>query len=224
MAVPGQACRGPKGRKGGWASDRKMTEPIQKVPSVASRPMCVVSACLAGLRCRYDGGSCEYPRVVELVRSRLAIPVCPEQLGGLPTPRLPARIVKGGVAPGESSSCIPESAGNERPAGGEEVIRGVARVMNSRGEDVTGQFIRGAEECLRVARLVKADGAILKSGSPSCGSSADGASGEGRPTDGVTTALLRRNGIRIMSENQLAQRDPVVEAAAPTSPHRKRTT
>lgn len=53
----------------------------------------VVSACLAGVPCRYDGNCTEHPAVMELVRAGLALPVCPEQVGGLPTPRTPAEIV-----------------------------------------------------------------------------------------------------------------------------------
>ncbi|MCK5381961.1 MAG: DUF523 domain-containing protein, partial [Candidatus Latescibacteria bacterium] len=53
----------------------------------------IVSACLAGVRCRYDGGHCETPEIRQLVAEGRALPVCPEQLGGLPTPRIPAEIV-----------------------------------------------------------------------------------------------------------------------------------
>lgn len=54
--------------------------------------MIVVSACLIGLNCRYDGSSCLFEGAVEVVRMGLAVPLCPEQLGGLPTPRLPCEI------------------------------------------------------------------------------------------------------------------------------------
>lgn len=164
--------------------------------------MYIVSACLAGVRCRYDGSSCEDRRVLELVRSGRAIPVCPEQLGGLPTPRLPARIVKDRDARGKSSRVHPGCSEAVGQPGGEAVLDGVARVVNSEGQDVTGQFLRGAEECLRVARLVRANAAILKSGSPSCGSSEEGIS-DGCPAEGVAAALLRRNGVRIVSEKHM---------------------
>jgi uncharacterized protein YbbK (DUF523 family) len=60
---------------------------------VANREtMVIVSACLAGLRCRYDGAAKPCSEVVRLVAEGKAIPVCPEQLGGLPTPRMPAEI------------------------------------------------------------------------------------------------------------------------------------
>lgn len=63
-----------------------------------NRNMVVVSACLLGVNCRYDGGSQEHPEALELLREGRAVPVCPEQLGGLPTPRDPVEIVNGTVA------------------------------------------------------------------------------------------------------------------------------
>ncbi len=59
--------------------------------------MMIVSACLAGLPCRYDGKAKPCAEVMELVRSGKAIPLCPEQLGGLPTPRPPCEIRAGRV-------------------------------------------------------------------------------------------------------------------------------
>lgn len=50
----------------------------------------LVSACLLGVGCRYDGGSNQLPQLKELLKQHTCIPVCPEQLGGLPTPRPPA--------------------------------------------------------------------------------------------------------------------------------------
>lgn len=57
----------------------------------------VVSACLAGEPCRYDGGCSPCPAVQRLIRARQALPVCPETLGGLPTPRVPSEIRGGRV-------------------------------------------------------------------------------------------------------------------------------
>ncbi len=59
--------------------------------------MIIVSACLIGLRCRYDGSSCSFSGAIDIMRQGLAIPVCPEQLGGLSTPRDPCEIVNGRV-------------------------------------------------------------------------------------------------------------------------------
>jgi len=148
----------------------------------------LVSACLAGCHCRYDHGSLEHEAVLALICEGRAVPVCPEQMGGLTTPRLPAEII-GGT--------------------GEDVLDGRARVVNSAGDDVTAQFLAGAREALRMAQAVGATEAILKERSPSCGSAAiyDGTfSGVRVPGEGVTAALLRRHGIRVTSEESLAHR------------------
>ncbi len=141
---------------------------------------CLVSACLAGLKCRYDGGACPDPLVLSLLAAGRAVPVCPEQLGGLPTPRPPAEI-KGGD--------------------GEGVLDGRARVVDREGRDVTDAFLRGARETLHLARAANASWCLFKERSPSCGQSAvfNGAfEGVTRPGRGVTTALLEKNGIRVI--------------------------
>lgn len=135
-----------------------------------------------GVPCRFDGRHNRIPEVQQLVMEGKAIPVCPEQMGGLSTPRLPAEIVGGD---------------------GDDVLDGTAKVINSQGEDVTMAFIRGAEEALRIAKTVGATEAILKERSPSCGSCMiyDGTfQGVKQAGQGVTAALLRRNGIEVESE------------------------
>ncbi|MBX6396005.1 MAG: DUF523 domain-containing protein [Alicyclobacillaceae bacterium] len=144
--------------------------------------MMLVSACLVGCRCRYDGSSREDPRLESLVAEGKAVPVCPEQMGGLPTPRPPAQIVGGD---------------------GEDVLEGRAKVLTEEGVDVTPAFIRGAEETLRMARRVGATRAVLKERSPSCGSAViyDGTfSGATRKGRGVAAALLERHGVQVLSE------------------------
>lgn len=126
----------------------------------------LVSACLAGVRCRYDGSSSPVEEVELLVERGRAVPVCPEQLGGLPTPREPAEIEGGD---------------------GFAVLEGRALVRNRQGEDVTGTFLRGAEESLRLARLARCTRAVMREGSPSCGVF----------PAGVTSALLLREGIKV---------------------------
>lgn len=144
----------------------------------------VVSACLAGARSRFDGTSKRSARVERLVRDGEAIPVCPEQLGGLPTPR-PATEIAGG--------------------GGAAVLADRARVLTANGSDLTANFLRGAEEAAALAELFGATSAILKSRSPSCGCGAvyDG-SFKDRVVDGdgVLTALLRRKGLKVMTEEE----------------------
>ncbi|QJA06251.1 DUF523 domain-containing protein [Thermosulfurimonas marina] len=130
------------------------------------RETVLVSACLLGLATRYDGKRLLEPRARDLLERYRVVPVCPEQLGGLPTPRPPAEILGGD---------------------GGAVLSGAARVINARGEDVTGAFLRGAEEVLRLARLLGARQAFLKAQSPSCGL---------HPL-GVTAALLLREGLEV---------------------------
>ena len=132
--------------------------------------MILVSACLAGFRCRYDAKVMVDESIVALIRSGKAIPVCPEALGGLPCPRVPC----------------------ERTATG--------HVMAKDGMDRTDAFTRGADEVLRLARLYDCDRAILKARSPSCGKGRiyDGTfSGTLTDGNGVTAELLERNGIAV---------------------------
>lgn len=144
--------------------------------------MRIVSGCFAGFQCRYDQRSASVAEIQALVREGQAIPVCPEQLGGMPTPRLPAEILGGN---------------------GDDVLDGKARVVDSAGNDVTEPFVAGAWEVLRLAQAVGATEAILKERSPSCGSCLiyDGTfSGTRKPGAGVTASLLARHGIRVFSE------------------------
>ena len=135
----------------------------------------LVSACLLGCPCRYDGQSKPHPAVLALMEEHTLIPVCPEQMGGLATPRPPA----------------------ERQGAG---------VFTQAGTDVTGQYRRGAEEALRLARLYGCDCAVLKEKSPSCGSGQiyDGSfSRKLTAGDGVTAQLLKENGIAVYGESEV---------------------
>lgn len=108
----------------------------------------LVSACLAGLQTRYDGRLAEHPACLAELEEVIWIPVCPEQLGGLPTPRSPADIVGGN---------------------GNDVLDGRARVICRDGEDVTAEFIRGAKQVLSIAVRHQVKKVLLKARSPSCG-------------------------------------------------------
>jgi uncharacterized protein YbbK (DUF523 family) len=146
----------------------------------------IVSACLAGVNCRHDGGNKLKPEIAKLVAEGRAIPVCPEQLGGLPTPREEANLVGGD---------------------GSAVLDGTARLVTSDGKDVTPHFQRGAQEMLNVARLCGATCAILKERSPSCGCRNVWMKDEdGKPCvipgQGVTAALLQREGIKVVSDEE----------------------
>jgi len=145
------------------------------------RPV-LVSACLLGLRCRYDGSHSSHRKALELAKQGVAIPICPEQMGGLPTPRPKAWLLGGD---------------------GRDVLEGRAKVVNERGEEVTEKFLRGAEGALKLARIFGAERALLKSKSPSCGVlKVYVAKGEGeepalRPGMGVASALLSKEGLEL---------------------------
>ncbi|WP_035288433.1 DUF523 domain-containing protein [Clostridium sp. KNHs214] len=144
--------------------------------------MIIVSACLCGINCKYSGGNNLNQKVLELVKEGKAIPVCPEQLGGLSTPRIPHEI-KGGTGKG--------------------VLEGSAKLINPEGGDSTKEFIKGAYETLKIAQTVGAKKAILKAKSPSCGCGLiyDGTfTGNKIEGNGVTTELLLQNGIEVITE------------------------
>jgi uncharacterized protein YbbK (DUF523 family) len=133
----------------------------------------LVSACLLGLNCKYSGGNNRDERVVRLLEKENLVPVCPEQLGGLETPRIPCEIVREGDA---------------------------KRVVNREGVDLTGIFIRGAEETLKIAKLLKEDSILLQPRSPSCGCRQvyDGTfSGKLIEGEGIAAEFLRKNGIEV---------------------------
>ena len=134
----------------------------------------LISACLLGCRCRYDGASKPLPWIAALAERHTLVPVCPEQLGGLSTPRPPS-----------------ERRGD--------------RVVTRTGGDVTAQYRRGAEETLRLCRLLGCEAALLKERSPSCGRGEiyDGTfTGTLTEGDGVTAELLRAQGIPVYGESR----------------------
>ena len=134
----------------------------------------LVSACLCGLCCRYDGGSFDLPQFRRLVEEGRAVPFCPECAGGLPTPRVPCEI-----------------CGD--------------RVLAADGTDCTAQYRRGAALALETCRRHGLNAAILKEGSPSCGSHRirDGShTGRKIPGMGLTAALLAENSIVLYTEEQ----------------------
>ncbi len=133
----------------------------------------LISACILGLRTRYDGSGA-YDEAALNDAGTCLVPVCPEQLGGLPTPRKPA-FIEGGT--------------------GEDVLRGRAVVVDTDGKDVTAAYVRGAEEVARIARITGARRAVLKEKSPSCGVGLIYRGARLCPGMGVTAALLRAEGI-----------------------------
>lgn len=140
--------------------------------------MLIISACLAGVNCKYNGGNNYEKEILELVKEGKAILVCPEQLGGLKTPRTPSEIKN---------------------------IDGKFHVITNDGKDVTKEYERGALETLELAKKLDIKEAILKSKSPSCGCGKiyDGTfSNKLIDGNGITTDLLLKNGFKVMTENE----------------------
>jgi uncharacterized protein YbbK (DUF523 family) len=147
----------------------------------------LVSACLLGNKVRYDAN--DVPTTSDLLdkwnaEGRL-VSFCPEVAGGLSVPRLPAEI---------------------QSDDGNAVLDGTAKVLDNQGNDVSENFINGAKKALEAANSNNVKVAILKSKSPSCGSSFiyDGTfSSVQKVGQGVTTALLERNGIKVFSDLEI---------------------
>lgn len=148
----------------------------------------LVSRCLLGHRVRYDGGaSGPFDQLEQWIAEGRVVALCPEVAGGLPTPR-PAAEIPGGQ--------------------GVEVLDGSARVLTAEGEDVSAEFLSGARQTLALVEQHGIRIAVLKANSPSCGNllTYDGTfSGVKVSGEGVTAALLRRNGVKVFSELELPE-------------------
>lgn len=130
----------------------------------------LVSACLLGWNCRYDGGNKLDPSIQAQAKKEgwSIVPVCPEVLAGLGIPRRPA-VIEGGD--------------------GMDVIEGRARVINDKGKDVTKVFVLGAKKSLEIALRTGCNLVIFKEKSPSCGVK----------NLGVASAILKKNSIAVQS-------------------------
>ena len=141
--------------------------------------MIIVSACLVGINCKYNGDNNDNDKVKEYLKDKEYIIICPEQLGGLTTPRNPSEIIN---------------------------INGERKVFTCDSIDVTKNFINGAKESLKIAKIYNCKKALLKEGSPSCGCNLiyDGTfSGKKIPGQGITTTLFKENNIEVFSEKEL---------------------
>lgn len=137
----------------------------------------LVSACLLGIDCKYNGKNNKNDKVIELLKDHELIPVCSEIMGGLTTPRTPSEIRKNK---------------NE--------------VITKDGKNVTKQYQKGAQETLKIAKLYNCKTAILKEKSPSCGCGKiyDGTfTGTLIDGDGITARLLKEYGIKITGETTI---------------------
>ncbi len=139
----------------------------------------LISGCLLGIGCRYDGKKKPLPEeTLNLLKDRFnLIPVCPEQLGGLPTPRIPS-----------------ERCGD--------------KFIMADGTDVTENYRRGAKDALYIAKLFNCNMALLKEKSPSCGCGLiyDGSFSKTLAEgDGMTAQVLKENGVKVFGESQIKE-------------------
>ena len=144
--------------------------------------MYLISACLCGVNCKYNGKNNLKEEFLNLLKTGEAILVCPEQLGGLTTPRCPAEIV------GSTEEIINLEKG---------------KVLTKEGKDITQEFLRGAKETLKIAKKAGIKKSILKEGSPSCGCNFiyDGSfSGNKIRGEGITAKMLKDAGIDVISD------------------------
>lgn len=157
-----------------------------------SRTYYLVSACLAGVKCRYDGSVLSVKSIIKVLQRKSLLLVCPEKLGDLRIPRLPAEVVSNN--PGAQAKCD-----------GKDVWMGRARVLSRNGRDLTFFFKRGVHQVKGLIQLLNIKVAYLKSKSPSCGCGrVYNRYPQAKKTvlvkgDGVLTVLLKKFGIRIIS-------------------------
>lgn len=171
-----------------------MTGPVRPAAEGPGQHV-LVSACLLGDAVRYDGGDrrCDQPILRRWLAEGRVVPACPELAGGLPVPRPAAEIADG--------------------AGGLGVLSGLARVVDGAGNDYSAPFVGGARRVLELAQSKGIGVAVLKEGSPSCGSGYThdgGFAGRTVPRPGVACALLRQAGIAVFSEEQFAAADALI--------------
>lgn len=147
--------------------------------------MYIISACLCGVNCKYSGKNNINQKCLKLFKEGRGILVCPEQLGGLQTPRNPVELK------GTAKDIIENNDGT---------------AIDEVGKDYTEQFVRGAYETLNIAKNAGIDRAILKEGSPSCGCNLiyDGTfTGKKIPGKGITAYLLEKEGMTVFSDEDI---------------------
>lgn len=150
----------------------------------------LMSACLLGAKVRYDGKDCLQDNAIlqRWIKEGRIVNICPEVAGGMGVPRPPSEIMG--------------------PGGGVGVLQGKAVIQNNQGEDVTAEYLTGAQLALKLAQEHNIKIAILKENSPSCGSSHiyDGTFQRQKiEGQGITAALLSANGIKVFDEHQIAE-------------------
>ncbi len=154
----------------------------------------LVSSCLLGVPCRYDGTSRKLPKeVLKELLSREVVTVCPELLAGLGVPRTACEIVGGN---------------------GHDVLDGKAKVLSKSGQDMTEYFVVGAQKTLEIVQRFLPSRIILCDKSPSCGGAHifDGTfSGKLKHGRGILPALLERSRFRYVTNTELSTKAGLIE-------------
>jgi len=138
--------------------------------------MVLVSACLVGLCTRYDATSARDEAAIRILADGKAIPICPEQLAGLPTPRPRITLVNGD---------------------GADLVLGRGQIITEDGRDITKNLIEACRQIVELAKVSGATTALLKEASPSCGVTETSIDWARRPGPGILTAMLAEAGIEI---------------------------
>ena len=154
----------------------------------------LVSACLLGLDCRYNGLCKKNSSVLNFLQEGhyTIIPICPEQLAGLPTPRPTTQFASGN---------------------GATILSGEGQLLSANRVRMNETFIKGANQVLAIARMNHCNLAIMKERSPSCGVHQISLNDQIVSGSGVTTALLKQNRISVFNEDEIEsiQAQSVVE-------------
>ena len=151
--------------------------------STQQKPI-LVSACLLGLACRYNGLCKKNSSVLNFLLggNRAIIPICPEQLAGLSTPRPTTQFASGN---------------------GATILAGEGLLLNANKMRMNESFIKGAHQVLAIARMNNCQQAVLKERSPSCGVHQIWLNDQIVNGSGVTTALLKNNGVSVFNEDEI---------------------
>ena len=147
------------------------------------KPPIIVSACLVGKRCRYNGEDRAHPGVIRFLRKKNYVAICPERLAGWGVPRPPVEFHGGGAR---------------------KVAEGKAKIVDDRGRNRTASLMKGVTRALRRALSLKAREAILKEKSPSCGVGKVYRDGRLARGEGIFTYQLERHGVEVRSEESFA--------------------
>lgn len=147
-----------------------------------SREPILVSACLLGIDCRYNGSNYYKKDLIEILAGNLLVPFCPEVFGGLGVPRETFEITSGD---------------------GEDVLNNKSKIISTSGMDATQNFINGSLAGLKICVIAGIKKAILKENSPSCGVKRIIKGRKPKEGSGVFATLLRRNNIEIVSSEEI---------------------